>query len=120
MSATIIPLRDAENVETPARLRSPLHARFPASATGAARRWWRRARFDRRSARLDHRRRFDHCGGKGMTNEFFYRRGDKRRDEALHEPILDNPAADEAISRQAIERAMRRGLTREQAERLYR
>jgi hypothetical protein len=44
MSATIIPLRGAENVETLARLRSPLHARFPASASGALRRWWRRAR----------------------------------------------------------------------------
>jgi hypothetical protein len=54
-----------------------------------------------------------------MTNEFFYRRGGKRRDEALHGPILDNPAAEKAISRQAIERAMRRGLTREQAQRLY-
>jgi hypothetical protein len=54
-----------------------------------------------------------------MTNEFFYRRGGKRRDEALHGPILDNPAADEAISRLAVERAMRRDLTRKQAERLY-
>jgi len=44
MSATIIPLRRAESIDMPARLRSPLHARFPASATGAARRWWRRAR----------------------------------------------------------------------------
>jgi hypothetical protein len=41
-------------------------------------------------------------------------------DEALHNPILSNPAADAAISRQAVEWAMRRGLTREQAERLYR
>jgi hypothetical protein len=54
-----------------------------------------------------------------MTNEFFYRRSGKKRDEALHDPILDNPQADEAISREAIERAMRRGLTREQAQRLY-
>jgi hypothetical protein len=75
---------------------------------------------DRRSARLDHRRRLNHCGGEGMTNEFFFRDGSKRRDGALHGPILDNPAADEAVSRQAIERAMRRGLTRKQAERLYR
>jgi len=40
--------------------------------------------------------------------------------DAIHEDLLDNPDADEAISEQAIERAMRRGLTREQAERLYR
>jgi len=54
-----------------------------------------------------------------MTNEFFYREGGKRGDDALHRPILDNAVAEEAISRQAIERAMRRGLTRKQAERLY-
>lgn len=40
-------------------------------------------------------------------------------DDAMHEALLDNPDADEAISRQAVERAMRRGLTREEAERLY-
>lgn len=39
--------------------------------------------------------------------------------DAIHDALLDNPEADEAISEQAIERAMRRGLTREQAERLY-
>ncbi len=39
--------------------------------------------------------------------------------DAMHEGLLDNRDAEEAISRQAIERAMRRGLTREQAERLY-
>jgi hypothetical protein len=54
------------------------------------------------------------------SDEFFYREGGKRRDEALHGPNLDNPDADEAISRQAIKRAMRRGLSRQQAERLYR
>lgn len=54
------------------------------------------------------------------SNEFFYRQGGKKQDAALHEPILDNPKADEAISRLAVERAMRGGLTREQAERLYR
>lgn len=40
-------------------------------------------------------------------------------DDAMHEALLDNPDADAAISRQAVERAMRRGLTREEAERLY-
>lgn len=55
-----------------------------------------------------------------MTKEFFYRQGGNKQDAALHEPILANPEADAAISEQAIERAMRRGLTRAQAERLYR
>lgn len=40
--------------------------------------------------------------------------------DAMHEGLLDNPEADAPIAEQAIERAMRRGLTREQAERLYR
>ena len=44
MSAQIIPLSRAENVETPAPLRSPRHARFPASVTGALRRFWYRTR----------------------------------------------------------------------------
>ena len=39
--------------------------------------------------------------------------------DAIHEELLNNPEADEAISRQAVERAIARGLTREQAERLY-
>jgi hypothetical protein len=44
LSATIIRLRGAASVETPAPLRATLHTRFPASVTGAVRRWWRRAR----------------------------------------------------------------------------
>lgn len=44
MSAQIIPLSRAANVETPATLRPPLQARLPAWLTGAARRWWHRAR----------------------------------------------------------------------------
>lgn len=40
--------------------------------------------------------------------------------DAIHDALLHNPEADAAITEQAIERAMRRGLTREQAERLYR
>lgn len=41
-------------------------------------------------------------------------------DDEMHEHLLENAEADAAISKQAVERAMRRGLTREQAERLYR
>ena len=44
MSAQIIPLNRAENVGTPAPLRSPLQARLSTWLTGAARRWWHRAR----------------------------------------------------------------------------
>ena len=44
MSAQIIPLSRAENVETLAPLCPPLHARARASLTGAARLWWHRAR----------------------------------------------------------------------------
>jgi hypothetical protein len=44
MSATVIPFRRAENVETPGPLRAPLRPSYFASATGAAWRWWRRAR----------------------------------------------------------------------------
>ena len=55
-----------------------------------------------------------------MSREFCIIERGKPFDRPLHEPILDNPKADEAISRKAVERAMRRGLTRELAERLYR
>ena len=44
MSAQIIPFARSENVETPASLRPPLQARLPAWLTGAARRYWYRAR----------------------------------------------------------------------------
>lgn len=55
-----------------------------------------------------------------MSREFcIFERG-KASDAPLHDPILANPDADALISRQAVERAMRRGLTREQAESLYR
>lgn len=54
-----------------------------------------------------------------MSWEFCVIERGKASDAPLHEPILANPAADALISRQAVERAMRRGLTREQAERLY-
>jgi hypothetical protein len=40
-------------------------------------------------------------------------------DDTLHEPILDNPAAERAIADEAIARAMRRGLSRNEAEKLY-
>jgi hypothetical protein len=70
--------------------------------------------------RLAGDRRLDHCGGEGMSREFCVIVGGKPSDAPLHEPILGNPAAEALISRQAVERAMRRGLTRKQAERLYR
>jgi hypothetical protein len=54
-----------------------------------------------------------------MSREFCVIESGRPSDAPLHEPILDNPDAEEAISRQAIERAMRRGLSRQQAERLY-
>jgi hypothetical protein len=54
-----------------------------------------------------------------MSREFCIVENGKASDAPLHEPILDNPVADALISRQAIERAMHRGLTRVQAERLY-
>lgn len=44
MAAQIIPLRGAQNVETPVPLHPPLQAAFRASVGGAARRWWHRAR----------------------------------------------------------------------------
>ncbi len=44
MAATIILLRGAQNVETPAPLRSPLQPALRASVTGATRRWGHRAR----------------------------------------------------------------------------
>jgi hypothetical protein len=40
--------------------------------------------------------------------------------EAFFQELLDSPAADEALAKIAIERAMRKdGMTRETAERLY-
>jgi hypothetical protein len=54
-----------------------------------------------------------------MSREFCIIERGRPSDAPLHDPILANPAADEVISRQAVEGAMRRGLTREQAERLY-
>jgi hypothetical protein len=44
MSAQIIPLSRAENIETPALLRPPLQPSFRAALTGALRRYWHRAR----------------------------------------------------------------------------
>lgn len=40
-------------------------------------------------------------------------------DEHLHAEILDNPEADRLIAREAIKRAVRRGLSRELAEQFY-
>jgi hypothetical protein len=54
-----------------------------------------------------------------MSREFCVIERGKVSDASLHEPILANPAADALVAQQAIERAMRRGLSREQAERLY-
>jgi hypothetical protein len=47
-----------------------------------------------------------------MSREFCIIERGRPSDAPLHDPILASPATDEAISRQAIERAMRRGLTR--------
>lgn len=44
MAAQIIPLSRRENVETPARLCSPLHAPLSSSLTCRARRLWHRLR----------------------------------------------------------------------------
>lgn len=40
-------------------------------------------------------------------------------DSGLHEPILNNPEADRAIAEAAVRRAMKRGLSRKDAESLY-
>jgi hypothetical protein len=40
-------------------------------------------------------------------------------DGAMHGPILENAAAERAIADEAIARAMRRGLSRKNAEKLY-
>jgi hypothetical protein len=40
-------------------------------------------------------------------------------DAALHEEILDNPVAKRAIAHAAIARAMARGMSRSDAEKLY-
>lgn len=54
-----------------------------------------------------------------MSNEWFYIEGGERRDAALHNPLLNNPAADAMVAQQAIERAILRGASRRLAERLY-
>lgn len=43
----------------------------------------------------------------------------KLSDADLHEPILNNDQADRAIADAAIRRAMKRGLSRGEAEALY-
>jgi hypothetical protein len=45
---------------------------------------------------------------------------DTGSDAAIHEELLDNPEADRELSKRAIERAMARGSSRADAERLYR
>ena len=55
-----------------------------------------------------------------QTGEFCSKQPDGSvSDDTLHEPILDNPAAERAIADEAIARAMRRGLSRKDAEKLY-
>lgn len=55
------------------------------------------------------------------SNEFFFKNAlGQKCDAELHEELLNNPAADLAISRAAVKRAMEQdGLTRELAEQLY-
>ena len=54
-----------------------------------------------------------------QSGEVFYAEDGGRRDETLHRAILENSDADALISHHAIERAIARGLSREEAERLY-
>lgn len=51
--------------------------------------------------------------------EFCIMHSNEVSDRSLQDPILNQPQARRIISAQAIERAMRRGLTRQQAERAY-
>jgi hypothetical protein len=54
------------------------------------------------------------------ANEFCSKQADGTvSDGAMHGPILDNPAAERAVADEAIARAMRRGLSRKDAEKLY-
>jgi hypothetical protein len=55
-----------------------------------------------------------------QTGEFCCQQPDGTvSDNALHKPILDNTATERAIADKAIARAMRRGLSRNEAEKLY-
>ena len=53
------------------------------------------------------------------SNEMFYREDGKKRDAKLHEPILNNPKAEEAGRRAAVEKAVRGGMDRETATKLF-
>ncbi len=53
------------------------------------------------------------------SNELFSWIGGKKQDAALHDEILDNPAADRALAEIAIKRAIARGLSRAEAEQFY-
>lgn len=54
-----------------------------------------------------------------MSTEFFSMKNGKPSDAALHEPILDNKEAERRAASAAIERAVARGLSRSEAEKLY-
>jgi predicted house-cleaning noncanonical NTP pyrophosphatase (MazG superfamily) len=55
------------------------------------------------------------------SSEYFYRNAlGQKCDAELHEELLNNPAAELAISLEAVKRAMEQdGMTREMAEQLY-
>jgi hypothetical protein len=54
------------------------------------------------------------------SNEFFVMVDGKKEDAGLHAELLDNEEAERAIAAMAIERAIKDGLSREEAEQLYR
>jgi len=53
------------------------------------------------------------------SDELFYIVDSQKQDRKLHEVMLDNSRAERQIALQAMNRAMLRGLSREQAEQLY-
>ena len=54
-----------------------------------------------------------------MSDELFYIDGGVKQDKEIHEEILDNPRAERVADELAVKQAMARGVSREEAERLY-
>ena len=52
-------------------------------------------------------------------NELFMAKAGKKRDAAIHDAILDNAEAEREIARAAVSRAIERGVTPEDAERMF-